>query len=86
MKNKNEMYQKNNTCAEIATSVIVPALVTAQIVGCSVSTVKKVRSGFVGKTGRGVKCQQIVLADALLLQAIRMGVAQVTEILNNSKK
>lgn len=79
MKNKNEKCQK----IVIADGVIVPAVVTANIVGCSDSLVKKVRNGFVGKSGRGEKCKAIVKTDLLLLEAISLSVDHVNNIINN---
>lgn len=81
MKNKNEMCQNE----AIAEGIIVPAIVTAQIVGCSESAVKKVRNGFIGKTGKGKKCQQIVVADKLLRDAISISVSHVVTELNKTK-
>ncbi|HCU45434.1 MAG TPA: hypothetical protein DF610_11755 [Sphingobacterium sp.] len=81
MKNKNEMCQKQ----VITKGVIIPAVVTAGIVGCSVSAVKKVRNGFVGKTGKGKVCQAIVIADTLLREAIELSVRHVNDVINNSK-
>ncbi|WP_437918408.1 hypothetical protein [Sphingobacterium sp. LRF_L2] len=78
MKNKNEMCQKTI----VANGIIIPASVTAEIVGCSVSAVKKVRNGFMGKTGRGKVCQAIVLADALLRQSITISVNHVDNVIN----
>lgn len=77
MKNKNEMCQK----IVIADGIIVPAAVTAELAQCSVSAVKKVRNGYRGKTGKGKVCQKIVLTDKLLVDAIRMGVEHVQEII-----
>lgn len=79
MKNKNEMCQKR----VIADGVIVPAIVTARIVGCSESLVKKVRNGFRGKRGTGKKCQAIVMADVLLKDSIAISVEHVNTIVNN---
>ncbi|WP_336834043.1 hypothetical protein [Sphingobacterium siyangense] len=76
MKNKNEMCQK----LVIADGVIIPAAVTAGILGCSVSAVKKVRNGFRGKTGKGKVCQAIVITDKLLIDAVKISVEHVKEI------
>ncbi len=81
MKNKNEMYQDD----AIANGIVVPAIVTAQIVGCSESAVKKVRNGFIGKSGKGKKCQQIVVADKLLRDAISISVTHVVTEINKIK-
>lgn len=78
MKNKNEMCQKR----VLAEGIIIPASVTANIVGCSVSAVKKVRNGFMGKTGRGKVCQAIVLTDSLLKSSIQVSVDHVDNIIN----
>lgn len=78
MKNKNEMCH----FATITSGIIIPAIVTAQLVGCSESAVKKVRSGFIGKTGKGKICQRIVLTDNLLKRAITMGVEEVSRLIN----
>ena len=82
MKNKNEMCQKT----VIANGVIIPAAVIAGIVGCSVSAVKKVRNGFVGKTGKGKVCQAIMLTDTLLRDSISLSVKHVYDILNTEVK
>lgn len=81
MKNKNEMCH----FATIANSIIIPAIVTAKLVGCSESAVKKVRSGFIGKTGKGKVCQKIVVADNLLQQVMKLGVEEVSRIINQQK-
>lgn len=77
MKNKNEMCQK----LVITDGIIVPAAVTASIVGCSISAVKKVRNGFIGKTGKGKKCQAIIMADSLLKDAITLGIEHVNDFI-----
>jgi len=79
MKNENEMCQ----FSALSERILVPANVTAKLVGCSESAVKKVRNGFVGKTGRGKKCQQIVFTDALLKQAIHTSVEHVADLLKS---
>jgi hypothetical protein len=81
MKNKNEMCQ----ISALSERILVPADVTAKLAGCSESAVKKVRNGFIGKTGKGKVCQNIVLTDQLLKQAIKLGVEQVAEVLNSNK-
>lgn len=81
MKNKNEMCQ----FSALSDGVIITAAVVARMVGCSESAVKKVRNGFVGKTGRGKVCQQIILADQLLKRAIDLSVSQVAKVLTESK-
>lgn len=78
MKNKNEMCQKQT----VSSGVIIPAAVTAAIVGCSVSAVKKVRSGFIGKTGKGKVCQAIVLTDSLLKDSIQISIDHVYNVIN----
>ncbi|MGJ1327608.1 hypothetical protein [Sphingobacterium multivorum] len=81
---KNKVDNKNEMChfSTIANGIIVPAVVVANLVGCSESAVKKVRNGFVGKTGKGKVCQKIVITDNLLKQAIELGVEQVSRILS----
>ncbi|MCC2598023.1 hypothetical protein [Sphingobacterium sp. FBM7-1] len=81
MKNKNELCQ----FSAISDGIIIPAVVTARIVGCSESTVKKVRTGVIGKSGRGKTCQQVVLVDQLLIQAVDMGVKEVQKVVESTK-
>ncbi|WP_149913523.1 hypothetical protein [Sphingobacterium cavernae] len=81
MKNENEMCQ----FSALSERILVPADVTAKLAGCSESAVKKVRNGFIGKTGKGKVCQNIVLTDQLLKQAILIGVKEVAGILESNK-
>jgi hypothetical protein len=81
MKNKNEMCQ----FSKLSEKILVPANVIAHLAGCSESAVKKVRNGFIGKTGRGKICKQIIITDQLLKQAIEISVKQVAEVLKDNK-
>jgi len=80
MKNKSELCEND----AIAGGILIPATVTARIANCSRSTVKKVRRGCIGKSGRGKKCQRVVLADKLLRDAIAIGVSQVAREINKN--
>ncbi|MBY0244529.1 MAG: hypothetical protein K2Q03_03640 [Sphingobacteriaceae bacterium] len=65
-RNKNEMSEFLSTC-EVKNIVPVPAKVVAEVVGCSVSLVKKVRTGLRSETKL---CKKIVFAEQLISAGI----------------
>lgn len=75
MKNKNEMCQK--------ITMPIPAIVTARVVGCSESTVKKVRTRKRGTTGE--VCRMVVLADDLLSMVVDKGIEEVAKVIKKHK-
>jgi len=59
MKNQNEMYQKGKKA-----EIVIPAAVTADIVGCSESLVKQVRTGE-RKADKGAGAKVAMVDDLL---------------------
>lgn len=72
------MKKKNHLCQKLDAPFLIPAEVTASVVGCSTSFVKQVRQGRRNATtGKGAK---IALADDLMVTGANALIEEVKRI------